>query len=119
MVPFTFEDSKSEILINEFMKGRDFHEVMDMLPVYEGEDIAQGYLDAISEFLENPTEQPPEEFIFELRNGFEYLYGKMPEDITTADCLLDTIKACVNIASRGRMNELAGKYAGLKTAQAN
>ena len=85
MVPFTFEDSKSEILINEFMKGRDFHEVMDMLPVYKGEDIAQEYLDTINEFLENPTEQPPEEFISELRNGFEYLYGKMPEDITASD----------------------------------
>lgn len=85
MVPFVLEDSKSEILINEFMKGRDFYEVMDMLPVYEGEDIAQEYLDTINEFLENSTEQPPEEFISELRNGFEYLYGKMPEDITAAD----------------------------------
>jgi len=84
MVPFTFEDSKSEILINEFMKGRDFHEVMDMLPVYEGEDIAQEYLDTINEFLENPIESPTE-FVSELRNGFEYLYGKMPEDITVAD----------------------------------
>lgn len=85
MVPFIFEDSKSEMMLHNFMRGRDFHEVMDMLPVYEGEDAAQGYLDAISEFLENPTEQPPEEFIFELRSGFEYLYGKMPEDITAAD----------------------------------
>ena len=84
MVPFTFKDDKLETMINDFTKGRDFHEVMNLLPVYEGEDAGQGYIDAIGEFLEHGNEQPTE-FISELRNGFEYLYGKMPEEITPAD----------------------------------
>jgi hypothetical protein len=80
-----FKIVTKEDMINQFTKGKDFNEIMDLLPHYEDEDYKEIYSDMIEEYLFDPVEQilmNHSEYVDNLREGFKYLYGEYPEDIT-------------------------------------
>lgn len=76
-----------------FTGGRDFNEIMDLLPHEEDEDYREIYSDMIQESAESIASLPnnsdiSNEIIKEaasLKGGFLYLYRKYPADITAED----------------------------------
>ena len=97
MIPFSMMTTPTiDYIINKFSNGKGL-DSLRLIPTEEDFDLEESYMDMFDEglaFHKNDI-SGIDNFIDQMREGFKYLYGKYPEDITEEnikDLTVDEIK---------------------------